>query len=171
MNESIEDTNGWNIFGSYNNKYYENKRFRDITLEFNMMIAEKRSGDWPCLVFRSQSNGETFDSKDNDAYVMVFSGGGIEFYRFNGGKRTQMYGNIGSLPQLFGPKIQTEAFKFGEKNNMQLTCKNVENGVRIALTINGTSVFDIVDSFEGAITDSGYFGTVSPGAEVQLLTD
>lgn len=171
MNESIEDTNGWNIFGSYNNKYYENKRFRDITLEFNMMIAEKRSGDWPCLVFRSQSNGETFDSKDNDAYVMVFSGGGIEFYRFNGGKRTQMYGKIGSLPQLFGPKIQTEAFKFGEKNNMQLTCKNVENGVRIALTINGTSVFDIVDSFEGAITDSGYFGTVSPGAEVQLLTD
>lgn len=145
--------------------------FRDITLDFNMMIDEKRSGDWPCIIFRSQNNGETFDSKNNEAYVLVFSGNGIEFYRFNEGKRTQLYGNIGSLPQLFGPKIQTEVFKFGEKNKMQLTCRNVENGVRIALTINGTSIFDVVDTFEGNIRESGYFGTVSPGAEVQLLAD
>lgn len=171
LNESIADSNGWNIFGSYNNKYYENKRFKDITLDFNMMIEEKRSGDWPCLVFRSQNNAETFDSKNNEAYVLVFSGNGIEFYRFNNGKRTQLYGNIGSLPQLFGPKLQTEAFKFGEKNKMQLTCKNTENGVRMALTINGTSIFDVVDNFDGNIQQSGYFGSVSPGAEVQLLTD
>lgn len=171
MNEAIADENGWDLFGSYNNKYYKSKRYKDITLDFGMMIEEARSGDWPCIVFRSLNDSETFDSANNAAYVLVFGGNGIEFYRFNNGVRTQFYGNIGSLPQLFGESIRTDKFKFGERNKIRLTCRNVENGVRIALEIDGTSIFDVVDSYEGCITESGYFGTVSPGAEVQLLTD
>ena len=40
--------------------------------------------------------------------------------------------------------------------------------VRIILTINGEEIFNFLDNYEGAITNPGYFGTVSPGSAVVL---
>ena len=54
---------------------------------------------------------------------------------------------------------------------MKLTTRNENGGVHIALTINGETVIDFVDSYEGALTSPGYIGTVSPNAPVILSAE
>ena len=170
ITSAVKDTDGWNSFGSINNSIYMNERYGDITLDFDMEIAPKEN-DWPCLVFRSKESDLSFDSPNNEAYVMVFGENKIEFHRFNGGVRTQFYGNVPNCTAILGETFVTDAFRFGQKNNIQLTTKNTDDGVHIKVVINGETVFDFVDNYEGKITLPGYFGTVSPNAKVNITAE
>lgn len=167
---AANDKDGWNTFGSFNNSFYKNECYGDITLDFDMEIAEKPN-DWPCIVFRSQENDLSFDNQNNAAYVMVFGKDKIEFHRFNNGKRTQFYGVVADCPTIFGATKETDAFKFGQKNRIKLTTRNTDDGVHIKFEVNGEIVFDFIDSYEGAIKSPGYLGTVSPGAKVNITAD
>ena len=170
ITSAAADADGWNTFGSFNNSIYKNERYGDITLDFDMEIAEK-ANDWPCLVFRSQESDLSFDNAKNSAYVMVFGKDRIEFHRFNNGVRTQFYGAVPGIEPIFGAPKETAAFKFGQKNSIKLTTRNTDAGVYIKFEVNGEPVFDFTDSYDGAIVSPGYLGTVSPGAKVNITAD
>ena len=133
-----------------------------------MKINDDVVNDWPCLVVRSQEYDMQFDSALNSSYVFVFGNGNIEFHRFNNGVRTQFYGPVAGVTTIYGEALATDAFKFGEKNKVKLATRNEDGGVRIILNINGEEVINILDNYEGAITDPGYIGTVSPNSPITL---
>ena len=95
----------------------------------------------------------------------------MEFHRYNNGVRTQFYGEVANVPQVLGPKLSSDAFKFGRYNDVTVSCRNTDEGVRIIFTVNGTEVFNVLDNLPGAITAPGYFGTISPKAQVNLSAD
>ena len=133
-----------------------------------MKINDKVVGDWPCLVFRSQKTDMQFDAALNSSYVFVFGNDNVEFHRFNNGVRTQFYGPVAGVTTIFGEPLKTDAVKFGENNKVKLTTKNEGDGVRIILNINGEEVINVLDNYEGAITEPGYIGTVSPNSPLTL---
>ena len=49
-----------------------------------------------------------------------------------------------------------------------IVTKNEAGGVRIILYVNDKEVMNVLDNYEGAITEPGYFGTVSPNIPVVL---
>lgn len=167
LKEVIKDKEAWKTFSLYNCNNYTGTLFGDVTVEFDMKINE-RAGDWPCLTFRSQDPGKTFEDGKNESYVFVFTPGMLEFHRFNNGVRTQFYGNVPNCTTIFGGTLATDAFKFGEKNHIKLTTKNEADGVRIILYINDEKVIDVLDNYEGAILNPGYLGTVAPNAPIEL---
>lgn len=163
----IGDSENWYKFGLYNFNNYKGGIFGDGTLEFNLNI-EARENDWPSIVFRSQEYQKSFMDSGNDTYVMVFTPAGIELHRFNNGIRTQFYGDVPGIKQIYGSSVKNDAFRFGEDNLISLST-NVENGgVHIVLLVNGEKIIDCVDSYEGKILQPGYFGTVSPNAPVNI---
>lgn len=170
LEKILADSEGWNSFGTYNNKSYVNELYGDVTFKFTATVASRDSYDWPSLSFRSQYFDKSFDDIINSAYIICFNPGKIEFHRFNKGKRTQFWGPVKNCTTIFGGSLETDAFKFDETNDIEITTKNEDGGVRIIITINGEKVIDFVDNYEGAITAPGYFGTVSPGSEVVLGT-
>jgi hypothetical protein len=170
LKDIIADGDNWVTINANNQMYYKNALFGDITLDFNAEI-EAVSGNWPSIVFRNQSPSEGFDSKNNDCYIMVLNPGKVELHRFNGGVRTQFYGDVADTEQKCGPTISSDAFKFGAKNKMQITCKNTDDGVKIIVNINGTEVINIIDNYPGAITNAGYFGKVQPKTTVDLSAE
>lgn len=170
LKDIIADEDNWTVINANDQRYYKNVVFGDITLEFNAQI-EAVAGNWPSIVFRSQSPSEGFDSKTNDCYVMVLNPGKIELHRFNKGVRTQFFGDVDGVEQKFGSTIASDAFKFGAKNKVLITCKNVDNGVNIIVNINGTEVINIIDNYPGAITEAGYFGKIQPKSAVELSAE
>lgn len=169
LKDAIADDMGWNTVSS-TQKYYKSGLFGDIDLKFRANI-EAISGDWPSIVFRNQSASEGFSSKDTSCYIIVLSEGKVEFHRYNNGVRTQFYGEVANVPQVLGPKLSSDAFKFGRYNDVTVSCRNTDEGVRIIFTVNGTEVFNVLDNLPGAITAPGYFGTISPKAQVNLSAD
>ncbi|MBP3361625.1 MAG: discoidin domain-containing protein [Clostridia bacterium] len=170
LKDAIADSESWTQITSNDQRYYKNGLFGDIDLKFNAQI-EALSGDWPSIVFRNQSPSENFGSKDTSCYIIVLSPGKVELHRYNNGVRTQFYGDVAGVEQLLGPKLSSDAFKFGQKNEILLSCRNTDEGVRIIFTVNGEEVFNVLDNYPGAITEPGYFGKVSPKAQVVLSAD
>lgn len=168
LKSALDDTEGWNSFGLYNNSCYTGDIYGNVNLSFTMKVASRDTYDWPSLVFRSESYDKSFDDLANQAYILCFNPGAIELHRFNQGVRTQFWGPVASAKTIFGGSLQTDVFKFDEENDIQLTTRNEADGVRIVVTINGETVIDFVDNYEGAITNPGYFGTVAPGSAVVL---
>lgn len=170
LKEMIADEDNW-YSASTTQKYYKEGLFGDITLKFKANISEYLAGDWPSIVFRNQSATEVFSSKNTSCYIIVLSDGKVELHRYNNGIRTQFYGEVADVEQLLGPKLSSNAFKFGNTNNIELTCKNTEDGVRIIFNVNGTEVFNVLDNYPGVITAPGYFGTISPKVQVELSAE
>lgn len=170
LEKIIADTEGWNSFGTYNNKSYTKELYGNTTFKFTAKVASRDTYDWPSLSFRSQYYDKSFDDKANSAYIVCFNPGKIELHRFNNGVRTQFWGPVANCTTIFGGSLETDVFKFDAVNDIEITTKNENGGVRIVITINGSKVIDFVDNYEGAITAPGYFGTVSPGSEVVLGT-
>ena len=166
---AIADKDNWNMFTSMNCSNYSGEIYGDIELVFDMEIAS-REQSYPGFVFRTQDPDKDFTQTGNSTYILIFTPGQIEFYRFNDGIRTQFYGPVQNVTTIFGPAIQTDAFKLGtgEKNRMEVTAKNEGDGVRLKLVINGQEIYNFVDNYEGAITEAGYIGTVSPDSPVVL---
>ncbi|MBE7040651.1 MAG: hypothetical protein E7400_01645 [Ruminococcaceae bacterium] len=168
LKTALADTEGWNSFGLYNNSCYTGELFGNVELSFKMKVASRDTYDWPSLVFRSESYDKSFDDMANQAYILCFNPGAIELHRFNNGVRTQFWGPVASAKTIFGGSLQTDAFKYDEENDVKLITRNEADGVRITIIINGETVIDFLDNYEGAITSPGYFGTVSPGSAVVL---
>jgi redox-sensing transcriptional repressor len=53
-----------------------------------------------------------------------------------------------------------------EDNDIELTTRNEDGGVRIILTINGIEIINILDDDPNAIKDPGYLGIFEPGAAI-----
>lgn len=170
LKDAIADKEDWNNFGTNNNSTYVGQLYGDMEFEFDMSI-ESRENDWPSLVVRSQDPELNFDAQGNASYVFVFTPGKIELHRFNDGVRTQFYGPVEGVTTIFGGSVESEAFHFGEKNKIKLTTRNEDGGVHIVLSINGETVIDVLDNYEGALTSPGYLGTVSPNAPVILSAE
>ncbi|MBR6729247.1 MAG: hypothetical protein IKL80_03705, partial [Clostridia bacterium] len=168
LKDIVKDTEAWNNFGLYNNSNYTGELYGDATFAFTMKVASSETYDWPSLVFRSEAPEKSFDDLANNAYIICFNPGKIELHRFNKGVRTQFWGPVAKATTIFGGSLETDAFKYDEENNIELTARNEADGVRLRLVINGETVFDFLDNYEGAITSPGYFGTVSPGSAVIL---
>ncbi|MGN1059290.1 MAG: discoidin domain-containing protein, partial [Clostridia bacterium] len=167
LDEVLADDMGWSQVGT-RSSHYKNKNFGDITYTFKMNVASKLAGDWPSIVFRNQYFNKEFNDSGTSAYLICFSDDKLEFHRFNGGTRTQFYGPVASVPQILGPSLDCPSFKYGEDNLIKLSVRNEEGGVRVILTINGTEALNVLDDEPGAITEPGYFGTVSPNTPVVL---
>lgn len=170
LKDMVADEENW-YQATPNQVYYKEGLFGDITLKFKANISQYMAGDWPSIVFRNQSAEADCLGKSTDCYIIVLSEGKVELHRFNRGKRTQFYGEVGDTEQLLGPKISSDAFKFGQDNDIELTCKNTPEGVNIIFNVNGTEVFNVLDNYPGAITAPGYFGTVSPKVQVKISAD
>ncbi len=171
LKDAIADKGNWSLFGTYNINSYQGKLFGDATFTFDMEIEQRTAYDWPSFVFRSQDPEKSFDDAGNNAYIIVFNPGSIELHRFNKGVRTQFYGPVKNVKTIYGGSLVTDVFKFNQKNKMKLTTRNEADGVRIILEINGEKLIDILDNYDGAITNAGYIATVSPSAPVVLTAD
>lgn len=167
LNDDLGDEMNWSQVGN-RSSHYKGKNFGDITYVFNMRIDERIAGDWPAIVFRNQYSNREFTEKGTSAYVLIISDGKIEFHRFNDGQRTQFYGPVASVPQILGPSKDCPSFKYGQDNLIKMTVRNENDGVRIIFNVNGTEELNILDNYEGAILNPGYFGTVAPNAPVVL---
>lgn len=172
LKEAIADKDNWNMFSGMNCSNYSGEIYGDVTMTFDMEIAS-REMSYPGFVFRTQDPDKDFTQTGNATYILIFTPGNIEVYRFNDGVRTQFYGPVASVPAIFGGAIQTDAFKLGtgKKNKMEIVTRNEGDGVRIKCTINGEEIFDFLDNYPGAILDAGYIGTVSPDSPVILTAD
>lgn len=165
FDERIENKANWSGAGSTERKYHK-ELFGDSTLKFTMNVAEQRQADWPSITFRNKYTHTEYTGVEGSCYIVVFNPGVIEFHRFNEGQRTQFYGPLANFEAKFGGAIQSDAFKYMEDNDIELTTKNEDGGVRIILKINGEEVINVLDNFPGAITEPGYLGLFEPGAAV-----
>lgn len=171
LNDAIADEAGWSTFsgeGGSAAKIYKDGLYGDTELVFDIRI-DKAAADWPSVTFRNQSYTEDFAGKNSAAYIFVFTPGNIEFYRYNNGVRTVLCGNFPGLESMVGDVVSTDALKFNEKNRMSITARNEGDGVRIILKINGEEVINLLDNFDGAIKNPGYFGTTSPQLPIKLF--
>ena len=172
LKDAIADKNNWNMFTNMNCSNYFGQIYGDVDMVFDMEIAS-REASYPCFIMRGQDPDKDFTQVGNDCYVIVFTPGFVEVYRFNDGVRTQFYGNVPGCKTIFGDMIASDAFKFGQgvKNKMEVTCRNEGNGVRLKMVINGETIYDFVDNYEGKIMEPGYIGTVSPASPVILTAE
>ncbi|NOU86189.1 hypothetical protein GC102_10425 [Paenibacillus sp. LMG 31460] len=177
LNDAIRQAAGWHSTGgtaaatanslTLNNGYtiYQGKTFQDEMLAFNLKTT---SSGWPSVFFRAQDSGKDPIAAGSSGYITVITSQGIELQRFNGGVRTVFYGNIGGSPSKFGDVIPNTAFDFDKDNLVQVGALNTDEGVRLVMYINGKLVFDCVDTFEGKIEHSGYFGTYQANNTIKL---
>lgn len=165
FDEEIENKINWTGAGASERKYHK-ELYGDTTLKFKMNVAEERSADWPSITFRNKYVHTEYTSPSSTCYIVVFNPGLIEFHRYNNGQRTQLYGSLANFDQKFGPIIESDAFKYLEDNDIELTTKNEAGGVRIILKINGTEVINVLDDDPNAIKDPGYLGIFEPGAAI-----
>lgn len=170
MTAETQDEHGWATFGAIEHRFYKNKLFGDAMIDIDANISGI-DGQWAGIAFRSQNPEKTFDSKDNECYIIVFTSTAVELHRFNGGVRTQFYGDVGDVEKLYGESIKTNAFDFSKKNNIRISTKDRDGGVEITLTVNDKEIFNVFDNYEGAITYPGYFGTVSPKPTISLSAE
>ncbi len=168
--KEISDEHNWAAFGAIEHKFYKNTLFGDTTIDTDISISGIE-GQWAGVAFRIQNPEKTFDSADNECYIIVFTSSAVELHRFNGGKRTQFYGDVEGMEKLYGSSIKTNAFNFSGKNNIKISTKDKDGGVEIVLTVNGKEIFNVFDNYEGAITYPGYFGTVSPKPVILLSAE
>ena len=166
LDDVISDTENWKNVSSVV-KNYSGKLFGNITLAFNMKIKAVED-DWPSITFRNRDSDLQFSDRGSEGYIIVFTPENLEFYRFNDGERTEFYGNFAGLIPKVDYDLSPEPFKFDSENKIELTTVNESAGVRIILNINGKEVFNVLDSYEGAIRNPGYFGTTSPKTDVIL---
>ncbi|WP_188999735.1 right-handed parallel beta-helix repeat-containing protein, partial [Paenibacillus nasutitermitis] len=185
LNEAISESDSWfvpagatkqkgvgsltvNTPGSSPYAMYTAKKFGDELLEFNMKNVNEDTGAWPAISIRNKLNSESVLASNNEGYIAVFKHDVIELQRFNQGKRTVFYGDIGAEPGIAGHAVPNTVFEFGKPSLVQFGALNVDEGVRLVLNVNGTKVFDYVDTGAGKITAPGYFSVYAQQGPVML---
>ena len=146
---------------------YQNKKFKDELLTFDMQI--NADGGWPSLTFRAASYEDAYS--DTDCYMIGFKNDFLELQRFNGGVRTSIFGDGSTGTPLAGPGFPNtpdKVFEYGKKYTVQVGAINEEDGVRIVLNIDGVNVLDYLDTGKGALREPGYFGLYARAGNIEL---
>jgi hypothetical protein len=89
------------------------------------------------------------------------------FVAKNNAFELQRFGPTGAFPEgvLTVPNTLVSS---GTEHSVQFGALDVDDGVRLIVKIDGTTIFDYLDT-NGYITDEGYFGIISTGSAVLTL--
>ena len=160
MKDILMDSKGWSILidgntvfkdGTVNNVSKDNvvelygytkEKYTDLIYDFDVVMDFENKGTWQGFMVRAK-DPLNLPWDGNDCYLIVINEKQIELQRF-AYKHTYL-------------GVVTNPIRAGEKNNIRYGAINEENGVRIFLSINGNTVFDVIDDGEAAIRDGGYF--------------
>ncbi len=149
--------NGLGTFGGYS--VYTGKAFLNEVFEFDMRHNWGEGGGWRCIMLRDQSKDPN-DGYKKGGYMINFDAedcSTVSLQRFNdGGTRTIFYGNMDGMDSLAGDYLPSGMVE-GEPARVKVAAINVENGVRLVMTVNGETIFDIVDTATDRIEKEGYF--------------
>lgn len=166
LDDIVNDSANW-VSGAAYASTYEGKTYGDCTVEFDIEISAN-ANDWPGFTFRNKYAEIPCVKAGTDGYIIIFNAKSLEFYRFNDGVRFQFIGEIPELTPAISATASYKSFKFGERNRIKLTTRNEEDGVRIVCWVNGEEVINVLDNYDGAILEPGYFGYVAPASQVTL---
>jgi len=120
---------------------YTGKTYRDFTMTFNMRIDGYNPGNWPIIAVRS-TKPATYAS----GYVFVIKDSVIELQKYGASGSTMLFlGSQDNPSGTFGPAVVNDMFVMGEDNEVEISTRNEENGVRVMLKVNGKTVYDFLD--------------------------
>lgn len=155
---------------SVKNIYYTDAKFGDVMFEFDFLCNPRQgSGDFPGFVLRGKEGGTYMETQGNCGYSFNICDNKLDLQRFVGGKRTVLFGKVGSnRPQSGVEKVDVSMLSATELNKVKVGCFNVENGVRIYLEINGQVVIDYVDESDARIDEPGFFSFLAPFCTVKV---
>ncbi len=138
---------------------YGGASYQDELLSFNVKIESPDTG-WPTICFRMQDAAVNPITK-GDSYLVTVKPDVIELQRFNGGKRTLLYGAVDGAVGKYGI-MSNETIRYGKEYSMQLGAITQDDGnVRLIMNVNGYNVFDCIDDLDGKILKPGYFGCIN----------
>ena len=147
----IGDTAFFNNYSGYLGQTFGT----DAIFTFDMSAyLDEGSKDWVAISLRNQDPYTTC-LNGNTEYNISFSYDYIEVQKFNGGKRTILYGELTGHTSIYG-LMPNHFFTSNDRHSIKIGAVDVEEGVRLFLYVDGNLVFDFVDTDE-PITEGGYF--------------
>jgi uncharacterized protein YjdB len=136
---------------------YQGRRYMNEMVEFGLRI--NGSGGWYALMFGKKD--ETAGYSNDDNYIVVVSAGAIELHRYNGTKRTVIYGNLPDYESLGGDAVPNTMLPYNTDHKVRLGTFKEEGGVRVLFEVDGETVFDYLDTAEDALAEPGYIGAIA----------
>lgn len=124
---------------------YEAELYQDASFEFTFN-ADLADGAWPSIALRMQ-NYDTDIWYKNAGYLIGFKSDIIEIQRFGRAHFIDTVENTG-------------IFNSGTNHRIRVSTANVEGGVRVELHIDGTLIYEFLDT-EAPILEAGYFGLLA----------
>lgn len=142
---------------------YNKEKFENKLLHFKMKV--NHNGGWPSIALNCS------DSKShlNDEYILTFYQGALEWQRYNGGKRSVLWGQgnmFDGTVEIYGGRPGIK-FEYGKEYDVGIGAFDVEQGVRIVIYLDGLKVFDQIDYINNekfgvvnapVLYGGGYFG-------------
>lgn len=146
--------------------YYSANKFEDAIFEGKITFESGHANDWQGIILRANNVSGTPGRADYSCYIVDFPQYGIEVQRFNNGKRTVFYGNIGTATPIYESVLDYGGWDPGTDSDIRIGTVNEENGVRIFLEANGKEIFNILDDSEEALYEGGYLGFITPDGTI-----
>lgn len=143
---------------------YQGRRYMNEMVEFGLRI--NGSGGWYALMLGKKN--ETAGYSNDDNYIVVVSAGAIELHRYNGTKRTVIYGNLAGYESLGGDAVPNTMLPYGTDHEVRLGTFKEEDGVRIVFEVDGETVFDYLDTAEEALDEPGFIGAIARTGSLSL---
>jgi len=142
---------------------YAERKFQNEMLRFDLRIDDAaNSANWYAMMLGSQNIEQNYST--GTMYLVIMDDEKVELHRFNGGKRTILYGKVGEKPDVPGPAgfgVPNTMLTFGQKHELETGVFQEDGGVRIILKSDGQDVFDYLDTSEDAIGEAGHLGFIS----------
>lgn len=155
---SVQVTDHTEINASLSNwTTYTGKKFCNELLSFQLSLDAK--GTWPSIVLRAQDS-DGYVAGGTTGYIICMGNDGIQVQRFNEKERTVFYGEVNGASGLYGGNIKNHGLEDKQLHEIQVGALTDGNSVRLYMSIDGNTIFDILDESEDAILEEGYFGLV-----------
>lgn len=143
---------------------YQGRRYMNEMMEFGLRI--NGSGGWYALMLGKKD--ETAGYANDDNYIVVVSAGAIELHRYNGTKRTVIYGNLAGYESLGGDAVPNTMLPLETDHMVRMGTFKEEDGVRIVFEVDGETVFDYLDTAEDALDEPGYIGAIARTGSISI---
>ncbi len=139
-----------------NYAFYDKYKLGDATVKMKF----SSNGAYPGIVFRAQNKNKSFLDVGTDAYSILFTINGIDLQRWENGQRNVIYGQVdGFVPEAGGLfTLASCNYSMEKENDVEITTRNEDGGVRIIVIINGVELINYLDTAKTAINEPGYFG-------------
>lgn len=152
---------------------YKGSKFENELLDFTLNIdSSVKTGGWPAISIRNQDYGNFVGAAGSTGYIIIFSADGLEVFRFNQGNRDGQfisYDTNSGYNCIYEYNSELyDKFTHCVDHDVQVGAINEEAGVRLVLYIDGTEIFNFVDTSQNAIREAGYFGLVGRGETFTL---